>query len=110
MVYNIICISYAHYISTSKVEIYCTCETYNTLHILLIYSSGAVVKNSPANARDRRDMGLILGLERSMEEERATHSSILAWKITWTRSLAGCSPWGPKESDMSEHACMSIYL
>ena len=26
----------------------------------------------------------------------------LAWKIPWTRSLAGYSPWGPKESDTAE--------
>ena len=24
----------------------------------------------------------------------ATHSSILAWGIPWTRSLVGYSPWG----------------
>ena len=29
------------------------------------FPSGAVVKNSPANAEDMKDMGLILGSERS---------------------------------------------
>ena len=32
----------------------------------------------------------------------ATHSSILAWKIHGQRSLAGYSPWGLKELDMTE--------
>ena len=32
-----------------------------------------------------------------------THSSILAWKIPWTESLAGYRPWGSKESDMTEN-------
>ena len=32
----------------------------------------------------------------------ATHSSILAWKISWTEELPGYSPWGRKESDTSE--------
>ena len=32
----------------------------------------------------------------------ATHSSILAWRIPWKRSLVGYSPWGPTESDMNE--------
>ena len=32
----------------------------------------------------------------------ATHSSTLAWKIPWTRSLVGYSPWGRKESDTTE--------
>ena len=30
----------------------------------------------------------------SLEKEMATRSSILAWKIPWTRRLVGCSPWG----------------
>ena len=38
----------------------------------------------------------------ALEKEMATHSSILAWKIRGWRSLAGFSPWGPKESDMIE--------
>jgi len=40
-----------------------------------------VVKNPPANARDVRDSGLILGVERSLKEGMATHYRILAWRI-----------------------------
>ena len=36
-----------------------------------------------------------------LEEEMATHSSILG-EIHGQRSLAGYSPWGRKESDMTE--------
>ena len=32
----------------------------------------------------------------------ATHSSSLAWRIPWTESLESYSPWGCKESDMTE--------
>ena len=32
----------------------------------------------------------------------ATHSSILGWGTHGERSLVGYSPWGLKESDMSE--------
>ena len=32
----------------------------------------------------------------------APHSSTLAWKIPWRRSLVGCSPWDQEESDMTE--------
>ena len=32
----------------------------------------------------------------------ATHSSILAWKIPWAEEPGG-GPWGPKESDVTEH-------
>ena len=38
----------------------------------------------------------------SLEKEMATHSSVLAWRIPWTRSLVGYSPWSRKESDMTE--------
>ena len=37
-----------------------------------------------------------LGQEDPREEEMATHSSILAWKIPWQRSPAGYSLWGSK--------------
>ena len=33
----------------------------------------------------------------------ATNSSLLAWKISWTEELAGRSPRGHKESDVTEH-------
>ena len=37
-----------------------------------------------------------LGQEDPLEEEMATHSSILAWEIHGQRSLAGYSLWGQK--------------
>ena len=43
-----------------------------------------------------------LSWEDPLEKEMAAHSSILAWKIPWTQSLVGYSPWGHKESDMTE--------
>ena len=43
-----------------------------------------MVKNLPANAGDTRDVGSILGLGRSLEEEMAVHSSIPVWRIPWT--------------------------
>ena len=50
-----------------------------------------------------------LGWEEPLEEGMATHSSILAWRIPTDRGAwwAACSPWGHKESDMTEH--LSIY-
>ena len=44
-----------------------------------------------------------LGWEELLELEMATDSSILAWKIPWTEQPAGYSPWGRKESDITEH-------
>ena len=40
--------------------------------------------------------------EDPLEEEVATHSSILAWRIPWTDDSSGYSLWGCKESDMTE--------
>ena len=37
-----------------------------------------------------------LGREDPLEEETATHSSILAWRILWAEDLVGHSPWGHK--------------
>ena len=59
-----------------------------------------MLKNLPANAGDARDMGSIPGSEDPLEEEMATHSSILAWRIPWTKEPV-CSPWGCKELDMT---------
>ena len=37
-----------------------------------------------------------LSWEDPLEEEIATHSSILAWEIPWTESLVGYSLWSRK--------------
>ena len=42
------------------------------------------------------------GWKDPLEEEMATHSSILAWKIPWTEEPGGYSPQGSKESDKTE--------
>ena len=43
-----------------------------------------------------------LGQEDPLEEEMATHSSILAREISWTENLVSYSPWDRKESDVTE--------
>ena len=48
-----------------------------------------VVKNLPANAGDVRTWVWFLGQEDPLEEEMATLSSILAWKIPWTEEPGG---------------------
>ena len=50
-----------------------------------------------------------LGQEYPLEEEMAIYSSTFAWKIPWTEwSLAGYSPWGRKESDMTAAAAVVL--
>ena len=45
------------------------------------YLLAQVVKNPSANAGDA---GLTLGQEDPLEKEMATHSTALAWDISWT--------------------------
>ena len=44
-------------------------------------------KNMSTNARDTGNAGL--GQEDPLEEEMATYSSILAWRILWTEESGG---------------------
>ena len=93
------------------------------------FPGGSVVKNLPGSAGDKELQVSSLGWDDPLEEDMATHSSILAWKILWTeepaaaakslqscptlcdprdssppgRSLAGYNPKGPKELDTTEH-------
>ena len=60
----------------------------------------SLVKNPPA-MREPQDQSL--GQEDALEEEKATHSSILAWRIPWTRGAWWASvQGGHKESNMTE--------
>ena len=43
-----------------------------------------------------------LGREDPLEKEKATHSSILAWRIPWMEELGGLQSTGHKESDTTE--------
>ena len=63
------------------------------------FPGGSVVKNPPASAEDASS---IPGLEDPLEEEMATHSSILAWRIPWTKKPGGLQYIGLQESDITE--------
>ena len=41
-----------------------------------------------------RDMGLIPGWEGTLEEELATHSSIVAWRVPWAEEPGGLQSMG----------------
>ena len=55
-----------------------------------------VVKNPPASAGDVRDGGSTSGLGDPLEEEVATHSSILACRIPWTEEHGRLQSMGLK--------------
>ena len=62
-----------------------------------------MIKNLPANSETQEMRVWSLGREDPLEEEMATRSSTLAWRIPWTEGPGGLySPWDHKESDMTE--------
>ena len=54
-----------------------------------------MVKNLPANARDRDS---ITGSLHPLEEEMATHSNVLAWRIPGTGEPGGAAVSGVAQS------------
>ena len=58
-------------------------------------TSDSAVNKPPANVGDS---GSILGPEEPLEDERTTHSSILAWKIAWTEEPGRVTVHGVTES------------
>ena len=82
--------------SSSRLRSYnCSYCVYKNLRRSWASQVVLLVKNLPANAGDTRDIRekvWSLGWEDPLVEDMATHSSILAWRIPWTRSLVGCSP------------------
>ena len=52
------------------------------------------VTNPPAMQETQEMQVQSLGLEDTLEEEIATHSSILAWEISWTEDPGGLQSMG----------------
>ena len=50
--------------------------------------------NPSANAGAQQTQVLSLGLEDPLEEDMATHSRIIAWKIPWTEEPGGLHSMG----------------
>ena len=75
------------------------------LHASKGFPGGSGGKESACNAGDP---GLIPGSRRSLGEGNGTHSSILAWRSTWTEEPGCRSPWGCKESDTTEGLTISL--
>ena len=79
----------------------------HSLKYLSLASSSLVAqiaKNVPTKQETRVRS---LGQEDPLEKEMATHSSIIACRILWTEETGSYSPWGRKESDMSEWLTLS---
>ena len=63
------------------------------------FPDDSAVKNFPAMQETQQTWVRSLGQEDPLEEEMATLSSILAWKIPWTEEPGGLKSMGSQESD-----------
>ena len=74
-------------------------------------SEGKESSDGRESACNAGDLGSIPGFwEDPLEKGMPTHFSILAWRIPWTEEPDGLySPWGCKESDMTEQLTLSLF-
>ena len=79
--------------------LYITCPfSLTALRILslsLVFPGGSVCQESTCNAGD---LGLIPGSGSSLEKDMATHSRILAWRISWTEEPGGLQSMGSQRA------------
>ena len=72
------------------------------------FPSGSGVKNLPAMPETQETGVLSLSQEDPLEEEMATHSSVLARKIPWTEGPGGLKSTGLQRAGSdraTSHAC-----
>ena len=75
------------------------------------FPGDSVSKESTCKPGDYLHVGnrsLIPRLEDPLEKEMATHSSIFAWRISWTEKPGGLQPRDHKELDTSEQLSLPI--
>ena len=58
------------------------------------FPGGSMIKNPPAMQETQEIWVPSLGWEDALEEELATYSSILAWRVTWTEEPGGLQSIG----------------
>ena len=62
-------------------------------YVWRVLKVAVVVKKSACQCRGHKRRVWSLDRDDPLEEEMATHASILAWGIPWTEDPAGYSPW-----------------
>ena len=67
---------------------------FSILHLAIFLDDFPGGLDGKASAYSAGDSGLIPGWEDPLEEEMATHSSILAWEILWTEEPGRLQPTG----------------
>ena len=85
-------------ISTFNSKLYLDMECCYFCWFLISFLSQLVSRNKKIQTMNEAS------LYKEPEKEMATHSSIPAWRIHGRRNLEGYSPWGHKDSAMTEHS------
>ena len=80
-----------------------SCRTNGSPIIALGFPGGSAVKSLPAMQKMQEIQVRSLGVEDSLEEEMATQSSILAWRITWTEEFKGLQSVGSQRVECDCH-------
>ena len=68
--------------------------TSQNIYVNTSFPGDSAIKNLPTNAGDARGRVQSLGHEDPLEEEMATHSSLLAWRIPRTEERGGLQSMG----------------
>ena len=78
---------------------------------VLGFPCGAVVQNPSTNEETQETWVRSLGREDPLEEEMATHSSTLAWKIPWTEQPGGLQSPGSQRAghDRAHRRALAVY-
>ena len=74
-------------------------QNYREVLITGGFPDGSAVKNPPVSTGDIRDMDSIPGSGRSRGRGMSIHSSILAWRISWTEEPGGLQSMRLQELD-----------
>ena len=75
------------------------------------FPGGANSKELACQCRRRKRCRFDPWVGRSLEEEMATHSSILAWKIPWTEEPGGLPSTGPHSQTWLKWLCIQhVYM
>ena len=82
------------------------------MYTYIYFPGGSVVKNLPAMQKSEGTWVQSLCREDPLEEAMATYSSILAWRIPWTKEPGGLQSMGLQRVGQdyrdSRHACIYV--
>ena len=87
---------------TDTLTIYILCSRRKLVEHRMGFLGGARGKEPTCQCGRPKRFRLSLGWEDPLEMGMATHSSILAWRISWTEEPGGLQSMGHKESDTTK--------